>query len=103
MPNLTKHFSPQPSERRPGVSVILASIFSRNNSTTTISYIWATGELAKSLRLDSIQNNFPGDSKIPGGKLPDNCELQRNYYYTIIFQVGPNRCLIRENHLSMHN
>jgi len=72
-------------------------------STTTISYIWATGESATSLRLDNIQNKFPGEHSGPGGKLPSKNVLQRNYYYTIIFQVGPNRCLSRENQLSGHN
>lgn len=72
-------------------------------STTTISYIWATGDLATSLRLDNIQNKFPGEHSGPGEKLPSKNVLQRNYYYTIISQVGPNRCLRRENQLSRYN
>ena len=84
-------------------SVKSASNSSTDHATTTISYIWATGEPATSLRLDNIQNKFPGEHSGPGESLPDRSVLQRNYYYTIIFQVGPNRCLIRENHLSKHN
>ena len=97
--NLRNHQPPINSGLRKSANKFSTSA-SLINPTTTIIYIWATGDSVNCRQRDNnFQHKISGIITESGGTTPGHFLSIQNYYYSFTTtQIGQNRLLFRKNH-----